>query len=108
MHSSVIDITVAYASSTSGIVFSDWKTNGSGLSDHKRITFNIIFLEDLTRGNETKKKINVFRKKVHENEEKLLFADSLSNIIQKMVGFPVKICTSTMFHTLTLMSPSKN
>ncbi len=38
--SSAIDLTLAYSSSASAIIYSDWKTNGQGVSDHMRITFN--------------------------------------------------------------------
>jgi len=89
---SAIDVTMAYASTLSGIVYSNWKTNGSGLSDHMRITFDINLLGDTSHKNEMKRS-NVYRQKNHENEENMCkarnrFAEHLSNLIKEKGWIP--------------------
>ncbi len=92
IQSSAIDITLAHASSSSGIVFTDWKTNGCGLSDHMRITFNINCLLD-THSSENEMKRTGYRKKKFDNEEsqnraKAEYSNNLSSLMKSKGWIP--------------------
>jgi len=87
---SAIDITMVYASVSSGIVFTDWKTNGTGISDHMRITFDINFTlnnrdeqsdENEMKTNQRIYKKNVFNDEQSESKSRADFSNLLSNKI---------------------------
>jgi len=94
IHPSSIDVTMVHANESSDIVFTDWKTNGTGLSDHMRITFNINYnavtpqKNEMKTGNGKKYKTNHFS----DNESKLIafaeFVTLLTNAITEKGWIP--------------------